>query len=47
MEKRSMACDGQPFGAGKIVHTGDAYFRCHEFKENGKLDMEKTMSSLR
>jgi hypothetical protein len=31
---------------GKIVHAGDAYFRCHELKENGKLDMEKTMSSL-
>jgi hypothetical protein len=31
---------------GKIVHAGDAYFRCHELKENGKLDMEKTMSNL-
>ena len=46
MEKRSMACDGQPFGDGKIVHASDAYFCCHELKENGKLDMEKTMSSL-
>src|SRR5690606_19694390 len=35
-----------PSGTGKIVHAGDAYFRCHELKENGKLDMEKTMSSL-
>ncbi len=35
-----------PSGTGKIVHAGDAYFRCHELKENGQLDMEKTMSSL-
>ena len=35
-----------PSGTGKIVHASDAYFCCHELKENGKLDMEKTMSSL-
>ncbi|EIJ80218.1 hypothetical protein PB1_07652 [Bacillus methanolicus PB1] len=31
---------------GKIVREGDVYFRCHEIKEIGKLDMEKTMPSL-
>ena len=35
-----------PSGTGKIVHASDAYFCFHELKENGKLDMEKTMSSL-
>ena len=33
-------------GLGKIVHASDVYFCCHELKENGKLDMENTMSSL-
>ena len=35
-----------PSGTGKVVHASDTYFWFHELKENGKPDMEKTMSSL-
>ncbi len=30
-------------GLKKIVHAGDAYFCCHEFKETGYLDVADSL----
>nr|WP_232732198.1 hypothetical protein [Bacillus sp. mrc49] len=29
-----------------MVDAGDAYFRCHECKEDGQLDMERSNTGL-
>jgi hypothetical protein len=39
MRRKSMVCDGQPYEVLKIVHAGDAYICCHEFKETSNLDL--------
>ncbi|WP_458795828.1 hypothetical protein, partial [Bacillus paralicheniformis] len=31
-------------GKEKIVHAGDACFRCHESQKAGELDLEKSSS---
>ncbi|EFV77909.1 hypothetical protein HMPREF1013_01895, partial [Bacillus sp. 2_A_57_CT2] len=33
-------------GLKKIVDAGDAYFRCHEFEENGQLDLARSRNGL-
>ncbi|MFC1284848.1 hypothetical protein ABEB39_05235 [Bacillus paralicheniformis] len=31
-----------PTGEEKIVHAGDACFRCHESQKAGELDLERS-----
>ncbi|MFC1284345.1 hypothetical protein ABEB39_02685 [Bacillus paralicheniformis] len=33
-----------PTGEEKIVHAGDACFRCHESQKAGELDLERSSS---
>ena len=47
MQKKSMDAMDNPKGSKKIVHAGDAYFCCHESKETGQLDMEKSKNGIR
>ena len=35
-----------PGNTHDIVDAGDAYFRCHEFEENGQLDMGRSRNGL-
>ncbi|QNU07385.1 hypothetical protein GM240_22945 [Peribacillus butanolivorans] len=44
--KEKHVCVGLLYGDLKIVDAGDAYFRCHEFKEDSQLDMARSKNGL-